>query len=218
MTDTTIRDPFAMEEEYDPFATADEAASGGGPFTPWPKIEDVRGRLIVLVPRTFAAEAKVSEYAQRTYGMAPTQEQWKTDLAVLDGGRLEYTYRAKVDGVDGKADTFEETTHVIEADELPALITGWRVTAGNVIGKLNKVAEGPRPFLLGRIQAGYSAKEMRAGKTFAEFEAEQEAFYADPRKNKQPKAVWHLVVSDEPGDRATALTWWKAAQAAGFKA
>lgn len=209
----TIADPFAVTEEYDPFATADEAQSHSGPFIPWPKIDDIQGRLIVLVPRKFDAEAKVSEYAQRTFGMNPTQEEWRTDLIVLDGGRLEYAYRAKV---EGKEDEYRDATHVF--DTLPALIPNWRVTTGNIIGVLNRVSESPKPFALGRIRAGYTAREMRAGRTFAEFADELDAFYQNPRKGKQPKPVWHLVVSDDAGDRAIALAWWKAAAAEGFKA
>lgn len=208
-----IKDPFAVTEDSDPFATADEAASHAGPFIPWPKVEDVQGRLIVLVPRAYDEEAKVSEYAQRTYGMKPTQPQWTADLVVLGGGRLEYAYKAKgeVEGV------YVDAIHVIEASDLPAVIPGWRVTAGNMIGTLNRIHEGPKPFALGRIRAGYTAKEMRAGKTYEEFAAEMAAFEASPRGKKQPKPVWHMVVSDDAEDRATALTWWRQAHASGFK-
>lgn len=208
----TIRDPFAVTEDSDPFASSEDAASHAGPFIPWPKIEDVTDRLIVLVPRTYDAEAKVSEYAQRTHGMKPTQDEWRADLVVLDGGKLSYTYRAKVEGTE---DSYADATHVIE--ELPALIPGWRVTAGNILGTLNRIHEGPKPFALGRIRAGYSAAEMRKGRTFEEFAAELEAFYKAPKGKKQPKPVWHLVVSDDAADRAVALAWWKAAQADGFK-
>lgn len=212
MTQEDIKDPFEVTGDSDPFATADEAASHAGPFVPWPKIEDVAGRLIVLVPRTFDKEAKVSEYAQRTYGMGPTQEEWRVDLVILDGGRLEYGYRAKKEGTENE---FVDATHVIE--ELPSVIPGWRVSAGNIIGTINRVHEGPKPFVLGRIRAGYSAKEMRAGRTFEEFAKELEAFYANPRGKKQPKPVWHMQVSDDAADRAVALAWWRQAQADGFK-
>lgn len=207
-----IRDPFDVTDESDPFATADEAASHAGPFVPWPKIDAVTDRLIVLVPRTFDKEAKVSEYAQREHRMGPTQEEWRTDLVVLDGGTLSYPYKAKDPNTEG---AFINATHVIE--ELPALIPNWRVSAGNIIGTLNRIAEGPKPFALGRIRAGYVKKSMDAGKTFEDFAAEQEAFYANPKGKTQPKAVWHLVVSDDPQDRAVALAWWKVAQASGFK-
>lgn len=204
-----VRDPFAtQDDDFDPFATPDEATAGG-PFIPWPSIEAVSERLVVMVPRTFDAEAKVSEYAQQKYGMKATQEEWRVDLVVLDGGRLEYAYRAK------EGDDFTEAKHVIE--ELPALIPGWRVSAGNIMGVLNKVSKLSTPLALGRIRPGYTKKQMDGGKTFAEFAAEREAFYASPRGRTQPKPVWHLVVSDAPEDKAVALAWYRSAVTEGFK-
>ena len=70
---------------------------------------------------------------------------------------------------------------------------------------------------LGRIRAGYTKKQMDGGKTFAEFAAEREAFYANPRGKQQPKPVWHLVISDDPADKAVALAWYRSAVAEGFK-
>lgn len=203
-----IRDPFAEQaDDFDPFASADEATSGG-PFIPWPSIEDVAERLVVMVPRTFDPAAPVSEYAQKTYGMKPTQEEWRVDLVVLDGGKLEYTYRAK------EGEEFKDATYVID---LPALIPGWRVSAGNIQGVLNKVSKLSTPLALGRIRAGYTRKQMDAGRTFEEFAAEREAFYANPRGKTQPKPVWHLVISETPEDKALALAWYRAAVAEGFK-
>lgn len=204
-----IRDPFAVEDEYDPFATADEANKRGGPFIPWPKMPDITGRLVVLVPRKFEKEAKVGARAQAEYGMSATQEQWTTDLVVLDGGQLSYACKIK----DG--DEYKDATHVI--DTLPALITNWPVSSGNIIGVLNRISDGPKPFALGRILPGYPKKQMDAGKTFGDWAAESEAFYANPRGKTQPKAVWHLVVSDDAADRALGLAWFKAATAEGFK-
>lgn len=211
MTQEQLKDPFAVDSpaDYDPFASADEAAAGGN-FVPWPGVEDVADRLIVLVPRRHNPEATVSQYLQDTYQLPPTREEWKVDLVVLDGAApFEYTYMAK----DG--DTFKEAKHVIET--LPALIPGWKVVWGNIIGTLNKINEGPRPFALGRIRAGYSAKEMRNGKTFDQFAEELAAFYKSPKGKKQPKPVWHMVVSDDAADRAAGLAWYRQAVAEGFK-
>ena len=216
MTDNMPEDPFAdpvSADLDDPFASAEDLKAGSGVFVPWPAIEAIRDRLVVIVPRTFDSEAKVSEFLQKTYNLKPTREEWKTDLVVLDGGTLQYTYRAKRDGTENE---YEEREHRIEA--LPALIPGWKVSWGNVIGSLNKIADSPKPFALGRLRAGYSIKEMRAGRTFEEFRAEQEAFYANPRGKKEPKAVWHLEASEAPADKAVALAWWKTARAEGFKA
>lgn len=207
-----IRDPFAVEDEYDPFATADEAASGGV-FVPWPGIEAVAERLVVLVPRKHDKEAEVSEYLQRTYNLPKTREEWRTDLVVLDGGTpFSYEYQAKKEGTENE---FVTATHTFDA--LPALIPNWRVSWGNILGVLNKISDSPKPFALGRIRGGYGVKEMRAGKTFEQHAAEMDAYYKAPKGKTQPKTVWHLVVSDHAQDRAVALAWWKAAHADGFK-
>lgn len=207
-----IKDPFASEpaEDFDPFASAEDATAGGT-FVPWPSVEDVVGRLVVLVPRQYNPEAKVSEYAQKTYGMAPTQQEWRVDLVVLDGPRpFQYSYRAK----DG--DNYVDAMHRFE--ELPALIPNWRVSAGNIQGVLNRVSKLDTPLALGRIRAGYTKKQMEGGKTFEDFHAELESYYANPRAFKNaPKPVWHLVVSEAPADKDLARAWYRAAVADGFK-
>lgn len=210
-----VRDPFAVDspEDYDPFATADEATTTGT-FVPWPGVEAVQDRLVVLVPRKHDKEAPVSAYLQQKYNLPATREEWRVDLVVLDGPTpFGYKYQAKVEGTE---DQYQEATHVF--DTLPAVIPNWRVTWGNILGVLNKISEGPKPFALGRIRGGYGVAEMRKGRTFEEHTAELNAYYANPRGKTQPKTVWHLVVSDDPKDRAVALKWWHAAAASGFKA
>lgn len=221
-----LTDPFAAtttpDELDDPFATAEDAKAGG-PYVPWPsRIDEISERLVVLVPRTFDPEAKVSAFMQQTYQLPATREEWRVDLVILDGGDLSYTYSSKVPGVDGKADTFEEKTHEVAASELPFLIPNWRVVWANMIGTLNKTSKLKTPLALGRIRAGYSAKEMRAGKTFADFERERAAYYdamqVNPRqtKLKEPTPRWHFEISEAPADKALALAWWKAAREAGY--
>lgn len=215
-----LTDPFAAntDEDFDPFADADDVKSGG-PFVPWPNIEAVAERLVVLVPRKFDEKAKVSAYLQEKYQLPAEREEWTTDLVILDGGDLSYTYQAKKDGTK---DEYEEKTHTVAAADLPFLIPGWRVSWANMIGTLNGLAKLSTPVGFGRIRAGYSAKEMRAGKTFEDFAAEREAYYAaraaNPRaKLDEPKPRWHFVLSKDPADKAKALAWWKAAVAEGYK-
>lgn len=215
--ETVLEDPFAAATEDglvdDPFATADEASSKGGPFVPWPGIEAVSGRLVVLVPRNHDENAPVSPYLQRTYNLPATREEWKVDLVVLDGGKLEYEYRSKVEGTE---DTYEKKTFTVDAADLPFLVPNWKITWGNIMGTLSRTSKTAKPFVLARIRAGYSIKEMRAGKTYEQFKAEQDEFYANPRGKKEPRPVWHAEVTDAPADRALALNWWKAARANGF--
>jgi hypothetical protein len=214
MTDMP-EDPFASEvNEEDPFAGADEANARGGTFVPWPPIDAIEGRLIVLVPRKHDKEAEVSEFLQRTYNLPKTREEWRADLVVLDGGDLKFTYRAKVEGTDPVR--FDEKEHFVAAVDLPYVTPNWRITWGNILGTLNRIHGGPKPFALGRIRAGYSVAEMRNGKTYEDFAKELAAFYAKPQGKKQPKPTWHFETDDSPAAKAPALAWWKAARAAGF--
>ncbi|HTK63992.1 MAG TPA: hypothetical protein VL595_16510 [Pseudonocardia sp.] len=224
-------DPFAsstdaMDDLDDPFATADEAKSGGGKFTPWPRIEALRDRLIVLVPREFDKEAPVSEYLQKEFNLGKTREEWKTDLVILaSGGDFSYEYRGKVKDED-KAnpdgpDEYAEMTWTVTADQLPYLIPGWKASWGNIIGALNAITKAGKPMAFGRIRAGYAIATMRKGKTFEDFRAEEEAYYAalaaNPRaKLEKPATRWHFEVSEDPKDKALGLAWWKAARADGY--
>lgn len=220
---TDLSDPFATtgaaeDDPDDPFATADDVKSGG-PFVPWPSVTDVAERLVVLVPRKYDEEAKVSEFLQKKYGYPAVRPEWRADLVVLDGGDLSYTYSAKKDGTENE---YEDKTYEVAAADLPFLVPNWRITWANMLGTLTKLSKLSTPVGFGRIRAGYAAKEMRAGRTFEEFAAEQEAYYAavkdNPRqtKLKEPSPRWHFVLSENPADKALALAWWKAAKADGY--
>lgn len=218
MTDP-MNDPFAVSvDETDPFATAEDVKSTGGVFIPRPPVDAVAERLIVLVPRTFEKEAKVSEYAQQNFGMKPTQERWTVDLIVLDGGPMSFEYRSKKQ--DTK-DEYEDKTHTVT--DFPYEVPGWRVTWANVIGSLNKLSASPRPFGVGRIRAGYSAAEMRKRKDgFADFAAEMDAWATkaktDPMKaGERPKPKWHFQITEDAADLAVARSWWNVAKDAGFR-
>jgi hypothetical protein len=223
-----VTDPFAVEQEsssqerqYDgdmdaPFASPDEMVAGGE-MVPFPPIDALSGRLVAVVPRKFDPAAPVSTYLQQTYNLAPTREEWRVDLAVLDGGELRYSYRSKTEGTE---DDYEEREHVVAADDLPFFVHNWRVTWANVIGRINKMP-AHRAMLLGRFRPGYSAKEMFAGRTFADFAAEMEAWEEKARVNPRaagqaPRAKWHLDLTVSDADRALASEWWRQARAGGY--
>lgn len=212
---TDIEDPFAdsaiTDADIDPFADPEEVEGPKGPFIPWPKVDVIRGRLVALAPISFDEEAKTSEYAQKTFNSPPTHQEWRADLVVLDGGApFSYQYTSKV---EGSTDEFEEKTFTVA--ELPFFVPNFRVTWANVIGTLNRGAE--KGILIGRFEAGYSAKEMRAGKTFEDFQKEEEAFFKAPRGKVQPKAKWHFVLSRSPEDKALAMDWYRVAHAEGYR-
>lgn len=209
---TPATDEAAMD---DPFATADDVKSSGV-FVPRPPVEILENRLLVMVPRSFDKEAKVSDYL-RSKGFPETREEWTIDLIVLDGGPMEYTYRSKV---QGKENEFEDKT--MSVDEFPFTVPGFRVSWANIIGSLNKLDASPRPFGVGRIKGGYSAKEMRNGRTFEEFAQELAAWEEKVKKSprtagEKPKAKWHFVIDESDDAMAKARAWWAVARAEGFK-
>jgi hypothetical protein len=218
MTDIN-EDPFATAatvDDGDPFATSEDVKSGGV-FIPRPPVDLLAERLIVMVPRKFDPEAKVSDYLRREYNLPEFREEWTIDLIVLDGGKLEYPYRSKVQGTE---DEYEEKTMIV--DEFPFTVPNFKVSWANIIGSLNKLAKSPRPFGLGRIRAGYSAADMRKGKTFEGFAAELAAWEEKVTKSPKtagdrPKAKWHFVLDESPEAVAKARSWWAVAKAEGFK-
>lgn len=212
-------DPFAVTvDEDDPFASSEDFKSSGGSFAPRPSsIEELAEKLIVILPRVFEKEAKVSDYLVEKYNMAPTREQWTADVIVIDGPTpWTFEYRGRKD----RDSEYENLTQTVT--EYPYEMLGYRVTAGNLLGALNKIANGSKPMGIGRIRAGYTAAEMRKGKTFEDFAKERAAWEARVQKDgirkagDEPKPRWHFDPSDAPEDRAKALAWWKAARAAGF--
>lgn len=217
MTDV-MDDPFAVDtDENDPFATKDDVKSNGV-FVPRPPIDVIAERPIVLVPRSFDKEAKVSEYLRREFNLPETREEWTIDLVILGTEPMEYEYRSKVQGTE---DEFETKTMRIE--EFPFVVPNFRVTWANIIGSLNKLSASPRPFGVGRIRGGYSAADMRKGKTFEQFAEELAAWEAKVQKNPKsagdrPKPKWHFVIEDDnPETMALARAWWAKARAEGFR-
>jgi hypothetical protein len=216
MTDHITDDPFATETNADdPFAASEDIKTGGV-YVPRPPVEILEGRLIVMVPRSFDKEAKVSDYLQEK-GFPAVREEWTIDLVVLNGAPMEYTYRSKKDGTENE---YEEKT--MKVDTFPFLVPGFKVSWANIIGSLNKLASSPKPFGLGHIRGGYSAKEMRNGKTFDMFADEMKTWEdkvrTSPRSaGEKPRAKWHFVISDDAADRALALSWWNVAKAEGFR-
>ena len=217
MTDV-IADPFAetaaVDEDYDPFASPEDVKASGT-FIPRPPIEALEGRTIVIVPRKFDEAAKVSDYLQ-SKGFPATREEWTVDLVVLNGGTLEYPYRSKIQGTESD---YEDKTMTVT--EFPFMVPGFKVSWANIIGTVNKLSVLSKPVGIGQIRAGYSAKEMRNGKTFADFAEELAKWELKVKENprsagERPKAKWHFVLSSDPQDRALALAWWNQAVSEGY--
>lgn len=219
-----MEDPFAVDVDAlgddDLFATAEDLKSASVQWTPRPSsAEDLAEKLIIFVPRKFEKDAKVSEYLREKYGLPETREQWTTDIVVLDGPiPWTFSYRGKE---NRDSTEYVEREHTVT--EYPYTMAGFRITWANVIGALNKIQAGDKPFGLGRIRAGYTAKEMRSGKTFEDFAAEVAAWEEKVKTEgvrkagEAPKARWHFDASHTPEDRKKALAWWAVAKAEGFQ-
>lgn len=222
MTDAPA-DPWAddaasmSDADVDPFADPDEVGGPRGPFIPWPNVDVIAGRLLAVFPKAFDGKAEVSKYTQEKYNAPAERPEWRVDLVVLDGPvPFSYAYRGKVEGTK---DEYADMTYTVEA--LPFFIPNFRVTWANVIGTLNKGHE--KGALIGRIRAGYTAKEMRGGKTFADFDAEVAAWEERVKKEgarkagDAPRARWHLELSRDPAEKALAMDWYRQAHADGYR-
>lgn len=211
-----VHDPFADasfdDAAVDPFADPDEVGGQRGPFIPWPNITDIKGRAVALFPKAFDGKAEVSKYMQEKFNAPSERPEWRVDMLIIDGAvPFSYEYRGKV---EGSKDEYAEMTHTVEA--LPFFVPNFRVVWANIIGTLNKGHD--KGALVGRFLPGYTAKEMRDGKTFADWQAEYDAFLAAPGKKKEPAARWHFVLSpkDSP-EKAVALDWYRKAYADGYR-
>lgn len=203
-----IPDPFGGAElDDDPFATADDVKAS---FTPKPTLEDLDGRLLVMVPRAFTDEAPKAKQFWKDKNVAETQDRYTVDLVVLDGGPLTYKYYGQPDAQGNRAEN-ENTV------EPPFMWTdAWRNEA-SLIGQLRKVDGTARPMLLGVLRKGPQADDRKAGKGFAEIAAAFEAFYRNPRLAK-PKFSWQMDVDGvTPAQHAAALDWYRQALNDGFR-
>lgn len=210
-----IDDPFAQsQDEDDPFANADDSRQGGGPFVPKPALEDLEGRLVVMVPRALDKEAPKAQQYWKDKNVPETQERYTVDLVVLDGGPLTYTYKDKQQTGNGGVTVTEKEFSV---PELPFMFRdAWRNEA-SIIGQLRKVDGTKKPMLLGVLRKGPQADDRRAGKTWSDIAEAFTAWRASGRGNP-PKFSWMVDVDagEEPQNRRLALEWWNAARAEGY--
>lgn len=200
-----LDDPFggADIDTDDPFATSADLKRS---FTPRPTFEDIEGRLIILIPRTFDAESKTPQmYVDK--GAPPTREQYTADLVVLSGETLTFTYKDRSSG---------EEVEATVTTELPNLWTNVYVPQASLIGQLKSAHKTPRPMVLGIMRRGPQAPDRKKGKTFADIEAEFAKWLKNPR-GQQPKFSWQIdpdIVT--PEQKEIARSWYRQARENGF--
>lgn len=208
MTDT-MQDPFATPVNMDdPFATAEDTKAGsGGEFKPSPKPEFLDGALIAMVPRKHDKQARKLEKFVRD-GDDPYQERWTVDLYVIETpGNVDLTfYYTKI---DKETKAISEGEYTIRAGNLPEAFPHSRVYQWAINGQLNKVADGPRPILMGRMGRAPKAADERAGKTFADVAAEFEKWESRGKRGERPGFAWKVNQDVSAEDREKALAWYR---------
>lgn len=205
-TATAVADPFTDAADItDPFATTSEFR---GSFTPSPSLENLQGRLVVMIPRTFDPTAKDPNDPSGE----KTRELYTVDLTVLSGGRLAFFYNQKGNPeASDPADREDKLTEFVVDDISPAspfTSEGYWVPQGGVIGALKKIHAAGRPYL-GVPTMIPVKKDREKGTTAAQVQRTYEAWKAAGQPGKRPQYTWTLADPD-PAQRQVAITWWAA--------
>ncbi len=197
---TATADPFtATGDMDDPFATSSDYR--GGDFTPSVPLENLQGRLVVMIPR------KLDPNAADPNNPGKTREQYTVDLTVLTGGRLAYWYKQKADAERGTPEEMKEYVVDDVSAATPFSITGYWVPQGAIIGKLKQAHANGRPYL--GVPAMIPVKADRdKGKTAAQVRAEVAAWIERGRQGARPRYTW-VLDDPTPEQRAVAVQWWK---------
>jgi hypothetical protein len=199
-------DPFTSAHDMDdPFATSSDFK--GGDFTPSPTLEVLKGRVVVMIPRSLDKEAKDPNDPTGQ----KTREVYTVDLTVLDGGPLSYTY-TKRGNPEANDPADRETTYpeyVVEniTPDQPFSVKGFWVPQAGVIGKLKQSHRDGRPYL-GVPAIVPVAADRAKGKTAAEVQREVDAWNARGRQGSRPRYSWTLA-DPTAEQRAAAQAWWK---------
>lgn len=184
-----------------PFATASQY--GGGDFTPGPNLEDLMGRVCILIPRK---EVEVEDLNDKS----KTKLVWQTDLYVITGGPFTFWYQ-KVVKEDGRPDRKELTEYAVTnavTPEDPFTVLGYRIYGGYINYKLGKVAQD-RSLFVGvptRVPQGPDAKKGATVETVAQaFEAWEKTGRKIPAGG--PKFAWDMPDPSQEQMNA-AMAWW----------
>jgi hypothetical protein len=194
-----------LSDVDDPFATSSEVSTGGA-WTPRVPFEDIVGRMVVMVPKSFNPKAK-NRFADEgeTDPDKLFREEFRVDLVVLDGGSFQYEYK-EADPADATKSVFK----TMKVEELPFTALSQSIAQGSLIGKLKPIYEQGRLYMGVMSYLPY-AKDAKKGATIDSITADVEQWIKRGRKDARPSFTWTL------DDRATVLTaerralagaWW----------
>lgn len=186
-----VDDPFAVNSDY------------RGDFTPAVPLDNLQGRLVVMIPRSFDPNAKDPFDPTGV----KTREQYTVDLYVLTGGRLSYYYTQRADAEKG---TPEETKEMVIENVSPTEPAAWPnywVPQGGIIGKLKKAHEEGRPFL-GVVAMVATSADRKRGVTNEVTRRVVKEWIERGRQGARPRYTWALD-DPTPDLKAVAIEWWK---------
>lgn len=187
-----------------PFASPDDVRVN---FKPAPKLEDLSGRLVVMIPRLFRSDHPKNEQYVKP-GESPLQDLYTVDLHVIEQRALTFVTIEK--GKDGALDIEKKTD--MPAVEFPADFPGVWILQAAIIGQLRRVDGSARPLLAGRVRRG-PTKNSRA-RTFDAMEAEWAAYEDKLRSGNfnavKPQFSWQIDVALNADDQRLLMGWWNA--------
>lgn len=203
-------------EMSNPFAKSSELKSGGGGgWDPRVPFEEIAGRLVVMIPKSFDPEA------DNPFNKDEKREEFRVDLVVLDGGEFEFDYN-ETDPNNPNDKVLK--TRKVAADELPFTAREQTVAQGSLIGKLKDLCDIPPrggekvvfktpPRLYLGVMAYYPyARDIKKGATIDSITQKVEEWIARGRKPaSKPEYTWMLDDRENvltPEREALAGEWW----------
>lgn len=207
----------ALADVDDPFATSSEVKTGGI-YTPRVPFEDLEGRTVVMIPRSYDPAAKMPEQFKQQG--VDTREEFRVDLVVLDGAPFTYEYTER-----DPSNPTGKLYRAMEVKELPFVALSQTIAQGGLVAKLKGVTglpgrdapktsftTAPRLFLGVMRYAPYRSAEKR-GATIESVTAEVHGWIERGRKTTKPDYTWALddrahVLT--PERRGVAIAWWNA--------
>jgi hypothetical protein len=194
----------------DPFAKQSEAAAAAGPmggqWDPRVPFEDIEGRMVIMVPKSYRDDAPIPEAFNPKEG--ETREEYRVDLVVLDGGALEYEYNFKE---NKDAEPVKKTMTVTE---FPHTALGQTVVQGQLIRALKGAAKEGK-FLYGvmiRVPQLRDQKLYPTPEALAAARKEWIAKLSSGKVTPEPRYTWGLDERPEaltPERLSLAGQWWE---------
>jgi hypothetical protein len=116
----------------DPFGTSSQfAGQGGATWDPRVPFDEIADRTIVMVPRSFDANAK------DPHNEGQTREEFRVDLVVLDGAPFSFTYKHR------PAKDADPVEAVFEVAKFPFVFRSQTITQGQLVKLLKGIEAAP---------------------------------------------------------------------------